>query len=244
MGVETAVLGGGLGALGGLGYLGYKQTKAQNKAINANNATVANTQRVLNNALSTVQKDYQPYELDLLDSPAFTDYRNQLVNTLGTGYQKATESIAPQLRGEVQPLVNEYLNELLPAARSAAIDQGAYGGSRDMLTRERVLNNLNQEITNAAARDIADQRAQYASLTGADAAQMAQMLSALTAKTDLQNQYSDYLYNAALNYANAMSGAGTMQVKSSGLDNLLNIANTAANVVGAVAKTASAAKGG
>lgn len=231
MGVETLALAGGIGALG---YMGHQQTKAQNKAINANNATVAQTQGTLNNALNTIQQNYKPYELDLLDSPAFTDYKNQLVNTLGTGYQKATESIAPQLRGEVQPLVDEYLQDLLPAARSAAIDSGAYGGSRDLLTRERVLNNLNKEITNAAARDIADQRAQYASLTGADAAQMAQMLSALTAKTELQNQYSDYLYNAALNYANAMSGAGSMQTKSAGLDTLLNIASTAANVAGAI----------
>ena len=229
MGVGAAIAG-----VGALGYMANQQTKAQNKAIKANNATVLQTQGTLNNALNTLREDYKPYDLDLLDSPAFSTYKNQLVNTLGTGYQKATESIAPQLRGEVQPLVNEYLNDLLPAARSAAIDQGAYGGSRDMLTRERVLENLNQEITNAAARDIADQRTQYASLTGADAAQMAQMLSALTAKTDLQNQYSDYLYNAALNYANAMSGAGTMQTKSTGLDNLLNIANTAANVAGAV----------
>ena len=229
MGVGAAIAG-----AGALGYMGYQQTKAQNKAIKANNAVTAQTQSVLNNSLNTIQQNYNPYELDILDSPAFTDYKNQLVNTLGTGYQKATESIAPQLKGEVQPLVNEYLNDLLPAARSAAIDQGAYGGSRDMLTRERVLNNLNQEITNAAARDIADQRAQYSQLTGADATQMAQMLSALTAKTDLQNQYSDYLYNAALNYANAMSGAGTMQTKSTGLDNLLNIASTAANVAGAI----------
>ena len=232
MGVGAVL--GAAGAAGALGYMGYQQTKAQNKAIKANNATVAQTQGVLNNALDTVKQNYKQYDLDILDSPAFSDYKNQLVNTLGTGYQKATESIAPQLRGEVQPLVNEYLNDLLPAARSAAIDQGAYGGSRDMLTRERVLNNLNQEITNAAARDLSDQRAQYASLTGADATQMAQMLSALTAKTDLQNQYSDYLYNAALNYANAMSGAGTMQAKSTGLDNLLNIASTAANVAGAI----------
>lgn len=232
MGIGAAL--GVVGAAGALGYMAHRQTKAQNKAIKANNATVAQTQGTLNNALNTIREDYKPYELDLLDSPAFTDYKNQLVNTLGTGYQKATESIAPQLRGEVQPLVDEYLQDLLPTARSAAIDAGAYGGSRDLLTRERVLNNLNKEITNAAARDLSDQRAQYASLTGADAAQMAQMLSALTAKTDLQNQYSDYLYNAALNYANAMSGSGTMQTKSTGLDNLLNIASTAANVVGAI----------
>lgn len=230
MGVGAAIAGG----VGGLAQMAYKQTKNQNKAIKANNATVAQTQGVLNNALSTIQEDYKPYELDLLDSPAFTDYKNQLIDTLGTGYKKATESIAPQLRGEVQPLVDEYLQDLLPATRSAAIDAGAYGGSRDLLTRERVLDNLNKEITNAAARDLSDQRAQYASLTGADAAQMSQMLSALTAKTDLQNQYSDYLYNAALNYANAMSGSGTMQTKSSGLDNLLNIASTAANVAGAI----------
>lgn len=210
--------------------------KNQNKAIEANNAITAQTQGVLHNALNAVKQEYQPYNLNLLDSPAFTDYKNQLVGTLGTGYQKATESIAPQLKGEVQPLVNEYLKDLLPAARSAAIDQGAYGGSRDMLTRERVLENLNQEITNAAARDLSDQRAQYASLTGADAAQMAQMLSALTAKTELENQYSDYLYNAALNYANAMRGTGTMQAKNTGLDVLLNIASTAANVAGAAAK--------
>lgn len=219
----------------GLSDMFFDQRDYQNEAINANNAAVAKTQGALNNALSTIQKDYKPYELDLLDSPAFTDYKNQLMGTLGTGYKKATESIAPQLRGEVQPLVDEYLQDLLPAARSAAIDSGAYGGSRDLLTRERVLNDLNEEITNAAARDLSDQRAQYATLTGADAAQMAQMLSALTAKTDLQNQYSDYLYNAALNYANAMSGSGTMQTKTTGLDTLLNLAGSAAKVAGAIA---------
>lgn len=206
------------------------QVDNANAATAANNAAVGEARDAVRQGLSDLKKNYITYgdALAPLDSEQFQTYQNQLLGSLGTGYKKATESIAPQLWGETQPLVDQYLQEILPAARSAAIDSGAYGGSRDMLTRERLTTDLQDTIAQQAAADIADQRAQYANLVGADASNLATLLSALTSKTDLQNQQSDYLYNAALNFANAMAGAGTTQAKTSGFDMLLNTAATAA----------------
>lgn len=213
------------------------QVSNANAATAANNAAVGEARDAVRQGLSDLKKNYITYgdALAPLDSSQFQAYQNQLLGSLGTGYKKATESIAPQLWGETQPLVDQYLQEILPSARSAAIDSGAYGGSRDMLTRERLTTDLQDTIAQQAAADLADQRAQYANLVGADASQLATLLSALTSKTDLQNQQSDYLYNAALNYANAMAGAGTTQAKTSGFDMLLNTAATAAKAAAAFA---------
>lgn len=224
----------------GLSDMFFDQTDNQNAAIDANNAAVADTRGAVRQGLSDLKSSYLKYgdSLDALDSAQMKAYQDQLLGSLGTGYKKATESIGTQLQGEVQPLVDQYLNEILPTARSAAIDQGAYGGSRDMLTRERLTKDLQDTIAEQAAADIKDQRAQYDALTSADASNLAALISSLTAKTDLQNQQSDYLYNAALNYANAMSGAGTTQARSTGLDSLMNLLSTGAQVAGTVAKFA------
>lgn len=240
-------MGKGLKSLTSMATLGLsddlwgKTTRYQNAMIADNNAAVQAARGAVGQGYNDLKSKYIQYgkALDPLDSAQYGNFQNQMLGSLGTGYQKATESIAPQLQGEVQPLVNQYLNEILPNARSAAIDQGAYGGSRDMLTRERLTKDLQDTIANQAAADIKDQRAQYGQLTAADANNLSTWLSSLTAKTDLQNQQSDYLYNAALNYANALSGAGTTQAKNSGLDTLLNGAEVFAKILGAVVKAAS-----
>lgn len=218
-------------------YITGGQVDNANAATAANNEAVGEARDAVRQGLSDLKKNYITYgdALAPLDSAQFQAYQNQLLGSLGTGYKKATESIAPQLWGETQPLVDQYLQEILPSARSAAIDSGAYGGSRDMLTRERLTTDLQDTIAQQAAADIADQRAQYANLVGADASNLATLLSALTSKTDLQNQQSDYLYNAALNFANAMAGAGTTQAETSGFDVLLNTAATVAKAAAAFA---------
>lgn len=221
----------------GLSDMFFDQVDNANDAINANNAAVAQSRGQINKALSDLETNYVKYgnALAPLDSSQFKEYQNQLLGSLGTGYKKATESIAPQLWGETQPLVDQYLQEILPSARSAAIDSGAYGGSRDMLTRERLTTDLQDTIAQQAAADIADQRAQYANLVGADASQLSTLLAALTSKANLENAQSDYLYNAALNYANAMSGAGTTQAKTTGADMVMNLLGTAAQAAAAFA---------
>ena len=150
---------------------------------------------------------------------AYNNYLNgAAAGSLGLGYQKATESIAPQLEGETYNLIKQTRDELIPAARSSAIDAGAYGGSRDMLTRERVQENLENQIVAQAAADIANQRAQTPSLLQADANSVNNYLNTGTAGNNLlvnaanQQQQADmaktnYLWDLAMQYGNAMGSS-------------------------------------
>lgn len=229
--------GGGIGAgIGGVtgGLAGYASGKAQKKAENQYANEINSVRNDIRDAYSKAQEGWVDYIPELQQgitgninfanqinkiNSAYNQYlQNEAANSLGLGYQKATESIEPQLRGETYNLIEETRNNLIPAARSAAIDAGAYGGSRDMLTRERVEKNLENQITAQAAADIANQRAQTATLLGADANSVANYLNTGTAGNNLlvnaaqQQQQADmaktnYLWNLAMNYGSAMGSS-------------------------------------
>lgn len=217
-------------AIGGLS--GYTNAKATNKANNAYANEINSVRGQIRSAYSEARKGWKDYIPELqqginqnidfaksLSDGAFDDYlKGAATDSLGLGYQKATESIAPQLEGETYNLIKNTRDELIPAARSAAIDAGAYGGSRDMLTRERVQENLENQIVAQAAADIANQRAQTATLLGADANSVANYLNTGTAGGNMlvnaatQQQQADmaksnYLWDLAMQYANAMGAS-------------------------------------
>lgn len=231
-----AVVGGTMGAAAG-----YASSKAKKKAENAaawERNSVRNQMRTAYDEAQKGWKDYAPELQQGYDSlnkfanllgqsgGAYSKYLDgAAANSLGLGYQKATESIAPQLEGETYNLIKSTRDELIPAARSAAIDADAYGGARDMLTRERVQENLENQIVAQAAADIANQRAQTATLLGADANSVANYLNTGTAQGNLltntaQQQHetdmakANYLWNLALQYGQVM-GAYNIGIKSS-----------------------------
>ena len=87
-----------------------------------------------------------------------------------------------------------------------------------MLTRERVQENLENQIVAQAAADIANQRAQTPALLQADAAMVNSYLNTGTAGNNLlvnaanQQQQADmaktnYLWNLAMDYGNAMGSS-------------------------------------
>ena len=88
--------------------------------------------------------------------------------SLGLGYQKATESIIPELYGQSMPVVENLQEQVLPYARSKAIDQGAYGGARDMLTRAPLVEDAEDTIISQGLKDLQTQRGETAALLGAD----------------------------------------------------------------------------
>ena len=215
---------------------GYSNAKSQNKANNQMAWEVNSVRSQMRDAYDEAKKgwkDYAPQLQQGYDSlnnfanllgqsgGAYSDYLGgAAANSLGLGYQKATESIAPQLEGETYNLIQNTRDELIPAARSAAIDAGAYGGSRDMLTRERVQENLENQIVAQAAADIASQRGQTAALLGADANSVANYLNTGTAQGNLltntaQQQHetdmakANYLWNLALQYGQVMGAHNT-----------------------------------
>lgn len=217
-------------AIGGLS--GYTNAKSTNKANKAYANEINSVRGQIRNAYSAAQKGWKDYIPELkqginqnidfaksLSDGAFDDYlKGAATNSLGLGYQKATESIAPQLEGETYNLIKNTRDSLIPAARSAAIDAGAYGGSRDMLTRERVQENLENQIVAQAAADIANQRAQTPALLGADANSVANYLNtgiaggnmlvnAATQQHDADMAKSNYLWDLAMQYANAMGAS-------------------------------------
>lgn len=220
------------GAIGGLA--GHSQGKAQKKAENAYAQELNSVRNNIRDAYADAQKGWVDYIPELQQgisgnigfanqiagqNSAYNQYlNNAAAQSLGLGYQKATESIAPQLEGETYNLLENFRNETLPSARSAAIDAGAYGGSRDMLTRERLIKNVENQIVARAAADIANQRAQTPSLLAADAASVNNYLNTGTAGNNLlvnaanQQQQADmaktnYLWNLAMDFGNAMGSS-------------------------------------
>lgn len=228
---------GGIGAaIGGVvgGATGLAQGNAQKKADNAYYNDLTGVRNQIRDAYSQAQKGWVDYIPEMqqgitgninfansLKDPnsAYNKYlTGAAANSLGLGYQMATESIADQLKGETAGLIEQTRNELIPASRSAAIDAGAYGGSRDMLTRERLNKNLENQIVNQAAADIANRRAQAAGLLAMDAASLNNYLNAGTAGNNLlvsaanQQQQADmaksnYLWQLAMDYASAMGAS-------------------------------------
>ena len=228
-GVIGSAIGGITGAFGG-----YSSGKAAKKAQNAYAAEMNSVRNDIRDAYKTAKEGWVDYIPELQQgisgnisfansiadpSSVYNMYlRNQAAQSLGLGYNKATESIAPQLEGETYNLIKQTRDELIPAARSAAIDAGAYGGSRDMLTRERVQENLENQIVAQAAADIANQRAQTPALLQSDANMVNSYLNTGTAGNNLlvnaanQQQQADmaktnYLWNLAMDYGNAMGSS-------------------------------------
>lgn len=213
---------------------GHSNTKSENKANAAYAAELNGVRNQIRDAYIAAQEGWVDYIPELQQgisgninfanqiarrNSAYNQYLgNEAANSLGLGYRKATESIAPQLEGETYNLIKQTRDELIPAARSAAIDAGAYGGSRDYLTRERVQENLENQIVAQAAADIANQRAQTPALLGADANSVSNYLNTGTAANNLlvnaanQQQQADmaktnYLWDLAMAYGSAMGAS-------------------------------------
>lgn len=236
--------GGGIGAaIGGTvgGVAGWAQGNAQKKADNAYYNDLTGVRNQIRDAYSKAQGGWVDYIPEMQEgitgninfanslkdpNSAYNKYlTGAAANSLGLGYQMATESIADQLKGETANLIEQTRNELIPASRSAAIDAGAYGGSRDMLTRERLNKNLENQIVNQAAADISNRRAQAAGLLGMDANSLNNYLNAGTAGNNLlinaanQQQQADmaksnYLWQLAMDYAGAMGAGQTTRPSS------------------------------
>lgn len=242
MGVETAAA---AGLMAGGSYLGSlsmgRQASKQNKAQTLYYLDLLNTRNQIRDAYKQAQQGWVDYIPEMqqgitrninfansIQAPnsSYNNYlNNAAANSLGLGYQKATESIAPQLEGETYNLLENFRNETLPRARSAAIDAGAYGGSRDMLTRERLTKNVENQIVAQAAADIANQRAQTPALLQADANSVSNYLNTGTAANNLltnaanQQQSADmaktnYLWQLAMDYGNAMGSSQTTKPAS------------------------------
>lgn len=213
---------------------GHSNAKSENKANAAYAAELNGVRKQIRDAYAEAQKGWVDYIPELQQgisgninfanqiagrNSAYNRYLgNEAANSLGLGYRKATESIAPQLEGETYNLIKQTRDELIPAARSAAIDAGAYGGSRDYLTRERVQENLENQIVAQAAADIANQRAQTPALLGADANSVSNYLNTGTAANNLlvnaanQQQQADmaktnYLWDLAMAYGSTMGAS-------------------------------------
>lgn len=142
--------------------------------------------------------------------------------SLGLGYQKATESIIPELYGQSMPVVENLQEHILPYARSKAIDQGAYGGARDMLTRERLVEDAEDTIISQGLQDLQTQRGQTSALLGADTESLNRYLNALLApaQTLMQSaqdkQYGDqgYLWDVAQQFGNQMGVSSNVPIYS------------------------------
>ena len=186
----------------------------------------ANRQKVKDQYEST-RKSWEQYapqylegatmEGDLANSLAQSDsawqqyLNNEGTASLGLGYRKATESIIPELYGQTMPVIEDLQEKTLPYARSSAIDQGAYGGARDYLTRERLLEDAEDTVISQGLQDLQNQRAQTANLLAADSASLDRYLntaltpSQLTMQSAKDKQYtSDYLWNLATQFGNAV----------------------------------------
>lgn len=143
-------------------------------------------------------------------------------NSLGLGYRKATESIIPELYGQSMPVIENLQEQVLPYARSKAIDQGAYGGARDMLTRERLVEDAEDTIISQGLQDLQNQRAQTPALLSADTESLNRYLNAslAPAQTLMQSaqdrQYGDqgYLWDVAQQFGNQMGTASNVPIYS------------------------------
>ena len=156
-----------------------------------------------------------------------SDWQNYLANegagSLGLGYQKATESIIPELYGQSMPVIENLQEQVLPYARSKAIDQGAYGGARDMLTRERLVEDAEDTIISQGLQDLQAQRAQTPALLSADTESLSRYSNAMLEPSRIQmqgamdQQYGDqgYLWDVAQQFGNQMGTASNVPVYSS-----------------------------
>lgn len=233
-----AAAGAAIGGVAG-GLAGYSQGKAKRNAENAYAQEINSVRNQIRDAYSQAQEGWKDYIPELqggidknlgfagtLGGGKFNNYLSGAAgDSLGLGYRKATESIAPQLEGETYNLLKNFREESIPALRSQAIDAGAYGGSRDYLTRERAENATEAQIVAQAAADIANQRAQTPSLLSADASSMANYLNTGTSQGNLMTQLAEqqheadmakskYLWDLAMQYGSAM-GSGQAAMKSS-----------------------------
>lgn len=236
--MSGAVAGAALGGVTG-GLAGYAQGKAKRNAENAYAEEINSVRNQIRDAYSQAQSGWKDYIPELqgginqnlgfassLGSGAYDKYlQGAAGQSLGLGYQKATESIAPQLQGETYNLLKNFREESIPALRSQAIDAGAYGGSRDYLNRERAEQAAEAQIVAKAAEDIANQRAQTPSLLSADANSVNNYLNTGTAQGNLMTSLAEqqheadmaktnYLWDLAMQYGSAM-GSGQAAMKSS-----------------------------
>lgn len=239
MGVETAIVGGA--ALAG-GLMAQNAAKKNAKAAQKSEQmqfweNFLNRQKVKDQYKATKNswKNYSPdyiqggeWEGDVargIQDPGST-WQNYIQgpgsNSLGLGYQKATESIIPELYGQSMPVIENLQEQVLPYARSAAIDQGAYGGARDMLTRERLVEDAEDTIISQGLQDLQNQRAQTPALLGADTESLNRYLNAslAPAQTLMQSaqdrQYGDqgYLWDVAQQFGQQMGTASNVPVYS------------------------------
>lgn len=230
MGIETALLVGGGAALAG-GLMG--KSAATKNAKSAQKAALleyfeqqANRQKVKDQYTDT-RKNWEKYAPQYLEGAtaegnlatslaqgdsAWQQYlTNEGTGSLGLGYRKATESIMPELYGQTMPIIEDLQEKTLPYARSAAIDQGAYGGARDYLNRERLLEDAEDTVISQGLQDLQNQRAQTAQLLAADSESLNRYLNTALTSSQLQmqsakdKQYtSDYLWNLATQFGNAV----------------------------------------
>lgn len=234
MGVETALLvSAGAGLAGSMmgSSAARKNAKANKKMQEIAFWEDFNNRQKIKDQFAETKKTWQEYSPQYLEgatmegqianqlsdeNSAWQNYlNNEATGSLGLGYQKATESIMPELYGQTMPIIENLQEKVLPYARSAAIDQGAYGGARDYLTRERLIEDAEDTIISQGLQDLQNQRAQTASLLNADTESLNRYLSTalspaqLTMQSAKDKQYtSEYLWDLATEFGSAV-GAGT-----------------------------------
>ena len=242
MGVDPASLAimGGVAVAGGL----MGQSAAKKNAKAAQKAEMmqfwenyANRKKVKDQYNAT-RKSWENYSPDYIQGGKMEgDVANQIAGpnsswqnyiqnagtgSLGLGYQKATESIIPELYGQSMPVIENLQEQVLPYARSNAIDQGAYGGARDMLTRERLVEDAEDTIISQGLQDLQNQRKQTPALLSADTESLNRYLNAslapaqtlMQAATDQQYGDQGYLWDVAQQFGNQMGTASNVPVYS------------------------------
>lgn len=241
MGVETAIAIGAAGALAG-GMMGKsaatKNAKAAQKSELMQFWENYNNRQKVKDQYNSTKESWKKYSPDYIkggewegnvaqgiqdQGSAWQNYiQGAGTGSLGLGYQKATESIIPELYGQSMPVVENLQEHILPYARSKAIDQGAYGGARDMLTRERLVEDAEDTIISQGLQDLQTQRGQTPALLGADTESLNRYLNAslAPAQTLMQSaqdkQYGDqgYLWDVAQQFGEQMGTASNVPVYS------------------------------
>lgn len=241
MGVETAIAIGAAGALAG-GMMGKsaatKNAKAAQKSELLQFWENYNNRQKVKDQYNSTKDSWKNYSPDYIKGGEWegnvaqgiqdpgSAWQNYIqgagTGSLGLGYQKATESIIPELYGQSMPVVENLQEHILPYARSKAIDQGAYGGARDMLTRERLVEDAEDTIISQGLQDLQTQRGQTPALLGADTESLNRYLNAMLApaQTLMQSaqdkQYGDqgYLWDVAQQFGNQMGTASNVPIYS------------------------------
>lgn len=240
MSTGTALALGGAAVAGGLmgQSAAKKNAKAAQKAELMQFWENYNNRQKVKDQFAATKKSWNNYKGDYIQGGQMEgDVANQIAapdstwqnyiqgagtGSLGLGYQKATESIIPELYGQSMPVVENMQEQVLPYARSKAIDQGAYGGARDMLTRERLVEDAEDTIISQGLQDLQNQRAQTPALLGADTESLNRYLNAslAPAQTLMQSatdqQYGDqgYLWDVAQQFGNQMGVSSNVPVYS------------------------------